>query len=57
MITSKNWPSFGGVYKLAAIMDKDGNFVPKIKLSENSEKLLTRAIRLFTGSMKRKPVK
>lgn len=39
MITSKNWPSFGGVYKLAAIMDKDGNFVPKIKLSENSEKI------------------
>ena len=29
MITSKNWPSFGGVYKLAAIMDKDGNFVPQ----------------------------
>ena len=39
MITSKNWPSFGGVYKLAAIMDENGNFVPKIKLSENSEKI------------------
>jgi nicotinate phosphoribosyltransferase len=39
LITSKNCPSFGGVYKLAAVMDKDGNFIPKIKLSENTEKV------------------
>ncbi len=39
LITSKDCPAFGGVYKLAAIKDKDGNFVPKIKLSENSEKV------------------
>lgn len=39
LITSKDCPSFGGVYKLAAIQDKDGNFVPKIKLSENTEKI------------------
>ena len=39
LITSKDCPAFGGVYKLAAIMDKDGNFVPKIKLSENTEKV------------------
>ena len=39
LITSKDWPSFGGVYKLAAIMDKNGNFIPKIKLSENTEKV------------------
>ncbi len=39
LITSKDCPSFGGVYKLAAIMDKEGNFIPKIKLSENSEKV------------------
>ncbi len=39
LITSKDWPSFGGVYKLAAIMDKDGTFIPKIKLSENTEKV------------------
>ena len=38
LITSKDCPSFGGVYKLAAIMGKDGKFIPKIKLSENSEK-------------------
>jgi nicotinate phosphoribosyltransferase len=39
LITSKDNPSFGGVYKLAAIRDEDGQFVPKIKLSENSEKI------------------
>lgn len=39
LITSKDNPSFGGVYKLAAIMGEDGKFIPKIKLSENSEKV------------------
>jgi len=39
LITSKDNPSFGGVYKLAAIRGKDGQFIPKIKLSENSEKI------------------
>ena len=39
LITAKDNPSFGGVYKLAAIQDDDGNFVPKIKLSENTEKV------------------
>ena len=39
LITSKDNPSFGGVYKLAAIQDENGNFIPKIKLSENSEKV------------------
>ena len=39
LITSKDCPSFGGVYKLAAIMDINGIFIPKIKLSENSEKI------------------
>ncbi len=39
LITAKDNPAFGGVYKLAAVMDSDGNFVPKIKLSENSEKI------------------
>ncbi len=40
LITSKDCPSFGGVYKLAALMDKKtGKFVPKIKLSENAEKI------------------
>ncbi len=40
MITSKDSPSFGGVYKLAAVLDRDtGKFIPKIKLSENAEKI------------------
>jgi len=39
LITSKDCPSFGGVYKLAAIMDENGVFIPKIKLSENTEKI------------------
>ncbi len=40
LITSKDCPSFGGVYKLAAVKDNaTGEFIPKIKLSENSEKI------------------
>ena len=40
LITSKDCPSFGGVYKLAAVKDKTtGQFIPKIKLSENAEKI------------------
>lgn len=39
LITAKDNPAFGGVYKLAAIQEKDGSFVPKIKLSENTEKV------------------
>jgi len=39
LITSKDCPSFGGVYKLAAIQNRDGKFIPKIKLSENTEKI------------------
>ncbi|WP_434310273.1 nicotinate phosphoribosyltransferase [Hominifimenecus sp. rT4P-3] len=40
MITSKDCPSFGGVYKLAAILDEEtGEFIPKLKRSENNEKI------------------
>ncbi len=39
LITSKDCPSLGGVYKLAAIANEDGEFVPKIKISENTEKM------------------
>lgn len=38
LITSKDSPSFGGVYKLAAI-EQDGKFIPKMKLSENEFKV------------------
>ena len=39
LITSKDNPAFGGVYKLAAVQGEDGRFIPKIKLSENTEKI------------------
>ena len=39
LITSKDNPAFGGVYKLAAIQQEDGTFVSKIKVSENTEKI------------------
>ena len=38
LITSKSEPVFGGVYKLAAI-EKNGVMIPKIKVSENVEKM------------------
>ena len=41
LITSRSEPVFGGVYKLAAVEDKDGNIIPKIKLSENPAKITT----------------
>lgn len=39
MITAKSEPVFGGVYKLVALEDEDGNIIPKIKVSENVEKI------------------
>ncbi|MCM1273286.1 MAG: nicotinate phosphoribosyltransferase [Clostridium sp.] len=39
MITSKSDPVFGGVYKLAAVQNDKGEFVPKIKISENVDKI------------------
>lgn len=39
LITSKNCPAFGGVYKLAAVEKSDGTFEPKIKVSENIGKV------------------
>ncbi len=38
LITSKSEPVFGGVYKLVAL-EKDGEIVPKIKVSENVAKI------------------
>ena len=39
MITAKSEPVFGGVYKLVAIEEPDGTVIPKIKVSENVEKI------------------
>ena len=38
MITSKSEPVFGAVYKMAAV-EENGKFVPRIKVSENIEKI------------------
>lgn len=38
LITAKSQPVFGGVYKLIAL-EKDGVIIPKIKISENIEKI------------------
>ncbi len=39
LITSKSDPVFGGVYKLVALEDENGNVIPKIKISENPAKI------------------
>ncbi len=39
MITAKSEPVFGGVYKLAAVESESGVYEPKIKISENVEKI------------------
>ena len=39
MITASSQPVFGGVYKLAAVEDAQGNIIPKIKVSENVDKI------------------
>lgn len=41
LITASSEPVFGGVYKLAAVEDQDGNIIPKIKISENVAKITT----------------
>lgn len=39
LITSADMPALGGVYKLAAVYGDDGKMLPKIKVSENVEKI------------------
>lgn len=39
MITARSEPVFGGVYKLAAVEDQQGRIIPKIKVSENVDKI------------------
>lgn len=41
LITAKSDPVFGAVYKVCAVEDKDGNIIPKIKISENIGKITT----------------
>lgn len=50
LITAKSEPVFGGVYKLSAV-EKDNVLIPKIKISENEEKITNpgfkKVIRIF----------
>ena len=39
LITARSEPVFGGVYKLVAVEDGEGNVHPKIKISENVAKI------------------
>lgn len=39
LVTAKAEPVFGGVYKLVAVKDNEGIIKPRIKLSENAEKI------------------
>lgn len=39
LITSSSTPYFGGVYKLVAVENDDGTITPKIKVSENVDKI------------------
>ena len=41
LITAKSEPVFGGVYKLVAVEDTEGEVTPKIKISENVGKITT----------------
>lgn len=53
LITSRSEPVFGGVYKLAASEGADGVIVPKIKVSENIEKITNphfkKLYRIYSG--------
>ena len=46
LITSEDMPSLGGVYKLSAV-EEDGKLVPKIKVSDNSEKITNPGFKTF----------
>lgn len=59
LITSDDCPSFGGIYKLAAERKTDGEFIPKIKISDNPEKVtnpgIKKVLRIYdktTGKLK-----
>lgn len=52
MHTSKDCPSFGGVYQAGRDLgDEKKEFIPKIKKSENSEKITNPGNKVTTGSI------
>ncbi len=46
LITASSEAVFGGVYKLAAVEDKEGNIIPKIKISENIAKITLPGVKI-----------
>lgn len=54
LITSSDCPSFGGIYKLAAQLNSDGTIIPKIKISDNPEKItnpgIKKIVRIYDGT-------
>ncbi|MBR2334377.1 MAG: nicotinate phosphoribosyltransferase [Clostridia bacterium] len=55
LITSFNNAALGGVYKLSAIEDENGNMTPKIKVSNSHEKTtnpgVKKLVRIYTDGM------
>ena len=45
LITSADMPALGGVYKLSALYPAEGGEIPKIKLSDNSDKITNPAFK------------
>ncbi len=45
LITAAKEPVFGGVYKLVAV-EKDGEIIPKIKISENTSKITVPGVKI-----------
>lgn len=50
LITAKSDPVFGAVYKIAAV-EENGKFVPRIKVSENVEKITNPGLKKVYGYM------
>ena len=57
LITAKSEAVFGGVYKLTAIEDEQGNIIPKIKISENVGKITNRTSKRSTASLATTPAR
>ena len=57
LITSKEYPSFGGVYKMSALSTDGGEWIPKIKLSEDPVKVthpgMKKVLRLYDKKTKK----
>jgi nicotinate phosphoribosyltransferase len=59
LITSRDYPAFGGVYKMAAVSEDGKTWLPKIKLSENPVKVTNPGVKkifrlydAFSGKIK-----